>query len=88
MTGSLDYEGELGIIVAKAGRMIGRKEAWSFVCTTGGRVLRADHAGGAVIVNDVTARERQRDHKQFYIGKSLDTFAPMCVGPCAIRQAS
>ena len=32
---------------------------------------------GAVIINDVTARERQRDHKQFYIGKSLDTFCPM-----------
>ena len=33
-----------------------------------------------MIINDVTARERQRDHKQFFIGKSLDTFCPM-VGP-------
>lgn len=32
---------------------------------------------GAVVINDVTARERQRDHKQFYVGKSLDTFCPM-----------
>lgn len=26
---------------------------------------------------DMTARERQRDHKQFYLGKSADTFCPM-----------
>jgi 2-keto-4-pentenoate hydratase/2-oxohepta-3-ene-1,7-dioic acid hydratase in catechol pathway len=26
---------------------------------------------------DMTARERQRDHKQFYLGKSPDTFCPM-----------
>lgn len=25
----------------------------------------------------MTARERQRDHKQFYLGKSADTFCPM-----------
>ena len=79
MTGSLDYEGELGIIVAKAGRMIGRKEAWSFVCTTGGRVLRADHAGGAVIVNDVTARDWQFRSPTFTLGKSFDTHGP--IGP-------
>jgi pimeloyl-ACP methyl ester carboxylesterase len=30
----------------------------------------------------MTARERQRDHKQFYIGKSPDTFCPM--GPIAV----
>jgi 2-keto-4-pentenoate hydratase/2-oxohepta-3-ene-1,7-dioic acid hydratase in catechol pathway len=31
------------------------------------------HAMGA----DLTAREKQRDHKQFYLGKSPDTFCPM-----------
>jgi 2-keto-4-pentenoate hydratase/2-oxohepta-3-ene-1,7-dioic acid hydratase in catechol pathway len=35
------------------------------------------HVWGYTIVNDMTARERQRDHKQFYIGKSPDTFCPM-----------
>jgi 2-keto-4-pentenoate hydratase/2-oxohepta-3-ene-1,7-dioic acid hydratase in catechol pathway len=35
------------------------------------------HVWGYTIINDVTARERQRDHKQFYIGKSADTFCPM-----------
>lgn len=32
---------------------------------------------GFTIINDVTARERQRDHKQFFLGKSADTFCPM-----------
>lgn len=36
-----------------------------------------NHVWGYTIVNDMTARERQRDHKQFYIGKSPDTFCPM-----------
>lgn len=30
---------------------------------------------------DMTARERQRDHKQFYLGKSADTFCPMVRTP-------
>lgn len=41
-----------------------------------------DHVWGYTIINDMTARERQRDHKQFYIGKSPDTFCPM--GPFAV----
>ncbi|KAJ7799682.1 putative fumarylacetoacetate hydrolase [Mycena olivaceomarginata] len=45
-----------------------------------------DFPWGAVIINDVTARERQRDHKQFYIGKSLDTFCPM--GPYVVPSSS
>lgn len=32
---------------------------------------------GFTIINDITARERQRDHKQFFLGKSADTFCPM-----------
>ncbi|ORY28180.1 putative hydrolase [Naematelia encephala] len=73
VTDSLDYEGELGIIVGKGGIQISQENAW-------------DHVWGAVIVNDFTARERQRDHKQFYIGKSLDTFCPM--GPYAVHASA
>ncbi|KAJ7618490.1 hypothetical protein FB45DRAFT_168402 [Roridomyces roridus] len=73
VTDSPDYEGELGIIIGKAGVAIPKEEAW-------------DYVWGAVIVNDVTARERQRDHKQFYIGKSLDTFCPM--GPYVVPSSS
>lgn len=36
-----------------------------------------DHVWGYTIVNDVTARDRQRNHKQWFAGKGLDTFCPM-----------
>lgn len=61
---SVDYEGEIGVIVGKAGFRIPKERAMEYVW-------------GYTIINDMTARERQRDHKQFYIGKSADTFCPM-----------
>ncbi|OHE99734.1 hypothetical protein CORC01_04870 [Colletotrichum orchidophilum] len=70
-TESADFEGEIGVIVGKSGYRIHENEAWKYVW-------------GYTIINDVTARERQRDHKQFYIGKSADTFCPM--GPSAVRK--
>lgn len=63
-TETVDYEGEIGVIIGKPGFRISEADAMS-------------HVWGYTIVNDVTARERQRDHKQFYIGKSPDTFCPM-----------
>lgn len=63
-TKTLDYEGEIGVIIGKNGFRISQENAM-------------DHVWGYTIINDVTARERQRDHKQFYIGKSGDTFCPM-----------
>lgn len=71
-TQSLDYEGEIGVIIGKPGFAIDEKDA-------------LDHVWGYTIINDVTAREKQRDHKQFYIGKSADTFCPM--GPIAVPAA-
>jgi 2-keto-4-pentenoate hydratase/2-oxohepta-3-ene-1,7-dioic acid hydratase in catechol pathway len=35
----------------------------------------------------MTARERQRDHKQFYIGKSPDTFCPMVSSMIPLLEA-
>lgn len=32
---------------------------------------------GYTIMNDITARDLQKKHQQFFKGKSLDTFAPM-----------
>lgn len=61
---SVDYEGEIGVIVGKAGFRIPKERAM-------------DYVWGYTVINDMTARERQRDHKQFYIGKSADTFCPM-----------
>jgi 2-keto-4-pentenoate hydratase/2-oxohepta-3-ene-1,7-dioic acid hydratase in catechol pathway len=63
-TQTLDYEGEIGVIIGKPGFRISEANAM-------------DYVWGYTIVNDMTARERQRDHKQFYIGKSPDTFCPM-----------
>ncbi|EHK40121.1 hypothetical protein TRIATDRAFT_89278 [Trichoderma atroviride IMI 206040] len=68
---SVDYEGEIGVIVGKAGFRIPKERAMEYVW-------------GYTIINDMTARERQRDHKQFYIGKSADTFCPM--GPAAVPK--
>jgi 2-keto-4-pentenoate hydratase/2-oxohepta-3-ene-1,7-dioic acid hydratase in catechol pathway len=63
-TETVDYEGEIGVIIGKPGFRISERDAM-------------DHVWGFTIINDMTARERQRDHKQFYIGKSPDTFCPI-----------
>ena len=63
-TQSVDFEGELGVIIGKPGFRVSEANAM-------------EHVWGYTIVNDMTARERQRDHKQFYIGKSPDTYCPM-----------
>jgi 2-keto-4-pentenoate hydratase/2-oxohepta-3-ene-1,7-dioic acid hydratase in catechol pathway len=63
-TNTADYEGEIGVIIGKSGFRIPEEKAM-------------DYVWGYTIINDMTARERQRDHKQFYIGKSPDTFCPI-----------
>lgn len=69
ITGELDYESELAVIIGRGGRGISREDAPA-------------HVWGYTIVNDVTARDVQRDHKQWLLGKSMDTHAPM--GPWAV----
>jgi 2-keto-4-pentenoate hydratase/2-oxohepta-3-ene-1,7-dioic acid hydratase in catechol pathway len=69
LTSALDYEAELAVIIGRGGRGIPAERAW-------------EHVWGYTIVNDVTARDLQRDHKQWFLGKSLDTFCPM--GPWAV----
>jgi 2-keto-4-pentenoate hydratase/2-oxohepta-3-ene-1,7-dioic acid hydratase in catechol pathway len=64
ITSSVDYEAELALIIGKEGRDIKPEHAY-------------DHIFGYTIVNDVTARDRQRNHKQWFLGKALDTFCPM-----------
>ena len=63
-TSSVDYEAELAVVIGKGGRDIAPDRAY-------------DHVWGYTIVNDVTARDRQRNHKQWFLGKGLDTFCPM-----------
>ncbi|MBO0729516.1 MAG: fumarylacetoacetate hydrolase family protein [Acidimicrobiaceae bacterium] len=69
LTSSLDYEAELGVIIGRGGRGISATEAW-------------EHIWGYTLINDITAREIQRDRTQWFLGKSLDTFCPM--GPWAV----
>ena len=68
-TGTVDYEGELGVVMGREGRRIPEEEAFRYVF-------------GYTIVNDVTARDLQERHVQWFIGKSPDTFCPM--GPAIV----
>ncbi len=64
VTGTTDYEGELGVVIGPGGRGIAAGDAF-------------DHVFGYTIINDMTAREIQRRHAQWFLGKSLDGFCPM-----------
>lgn len=68
-TGTTDYEGEMAVVIGRRCRNAGRDDALS-------------HVFGWTIVNDVTARDLQKRHVQWFIGKSPDTFCPM--GPCIV----
>ena len=63
-TSELDYEGELAIVIGKRGKEIQKEEALQYVF-------------GYTIINDVTARDIQKKHKQFFVGKSYDKFRTM-----------
>ena len=66
ITQSVDYEAELGVIIGREGRFISEESAY-------------DHVWGYTVVNDMTARDLQSRHKQWLLGKSIDTFCP--IGP-------
>ena len=68
-TKELDYEVELAVVIGTAGCDIGRERA-------------LEHVFGYTVVNDVTARDLQKRHGQWFKGKSLDTFCPM--GPVLV----
>ena len=69
LTSMLDYEAELAVVIGRGGRDIALDDA-------------LDHVFGYTIVNDVTARDRQQRHRQWLLGKSMDTFCPM--GPAVV----
>ncbi len=64
LTKLLDYEVELAVIIGKTGRDIPRDRAY-------------EHVFGYTVANDVTARDLQRRHDQWFKGKSLDTSLPL-----------
>ncbi|MDO4492609.1 MAG: fumarylacetoacetate hydrolase family protein [Clostridia bacterium] len=67
LVSSLDYEAELAVILGKDAYRVRPEDS-------------ADYVFGYTIVNDISARNVQTTHKQWYFGKSLDGFTPM--GPC------
>jgi len=68
-TNTTDYEGELGLILSKGGKNIKPEDAYDYIF-------------GYTIINDVSARNIQKQHEQWFIGKSPDTYCPM--GPAVI----
>lgn len=72
-TAQLDYEAEVAIIIGQGGCDISVESAW-------------DHVFGYTIINDVSARDLQQYHQQWFRGKSLDGFAPM--GPYVVHRSA
>ncbi len=68
---SLDYEAELGVVLKKDAFRVSAEEA-------------SDHIFGYTMINDVSARNLQFKHQQWYRGKSLDGYTPM--GPCIVTK--
>jgi 2-keto-4-pentenoate hydratase/2-oxohepta-3-ene-1,7-dioic acid hydratase in catechol pathway len=70
-TNTTDYEGELGLILSKGGKNIKPEDAYDYIF-------------GYTIINDVSARNIQKQHEQWFIGKSPDTYCPM--GPAIVTS--
>jgi 2-keto-4-pentenoate hydratase/2-oxohepta-3-ene-1,7-dioic acid hydratase in catechol pathway len=73
LTDTLDYEVELAIVIGKGGVNIPQEQA-------------LDHVFGYTIVNDITARNLQKRHGQWFKGKSLDTSCP--IGPVILHRSA
>jgi 2-keto-4-pentenoate hydratase/2-oxohepta-3-ene-1,7-dioic acid hydratase in catechol pathway len=72
LTRKLDYEAELALIIGRGGVNIPAEDAWA-------------HVFGYTAINDISARDLQKDHVQWFRAKSLDGFAPM--GPCVVHRS-
>lgn len=67
----LDYEAELAVVLGKDAYRVSKEDAFDYVL-------------GYSVLNDVSARNLQKEHKQFYFGKSLDTHTTM--GPWIVTR--
>ena len=72
-TTKLDWEVELAVVMGKKGRDIPKDKAYDYVF-------------GYTVCLDMTARELQRQHGQWFKGKSLDTFCPL--GPWLVHKSA
>ena len=67
----LDWESELAIVIGKSGIHIKKEDAYEYIY-------------GYMVLNDISARDIQRNHKQFFLGKSLPGACP--IGPCIVSK--
>lgn len=70
-TRTSNYEGQLGVVIRVGGTMISASDAWQ-------------HVYGYTAINDMTVRELQKRHVQFFIGKSAAAYCPM--GPQIVTR--
>ena len=68
---SLDYEAELAVIIGRDCKNVRERDVAACIF-------------GYTVMNDVSARNLQTEHNQWYFGKSLDGFTPM--GPCIVTE--
>ncbi len=67
----VDYEAELAVVIGKRGKNIPEEKAYEYVA-------------GYMALHDVSARDMQFGDKQWFRGKSCDTFAP--TGPWLVTR--
>lgn len=68
---SLDYEVELAVVIGKDAKNVALEDVKDYVL-------------GYTILNDISARNLQKKHQQWYFGKSLDDFTP--IGPWIVTK--
>jgi acylpyruvate hydrolase len=66
---SVDYEGELAVVIGRGGRHIAAADGW-------------DAVAGVAVLNDVTMRDYQRRSPQWFAGKNFEASTP--VGPVLV----
>lgn len=71
LTACLDYEVELAVILSKDAKNVPAEQVENYIL-------------GYTILNDVSARDLQSAHQQWYFGKSLDDFTP--IGPWIVTR--
>ncbi len=64
VSNKMDWEVELGVVIGKGGKAISKDDA-------------LQHVFGYTIINDISARDFQKRHKQFFIAKSFTGACPM-----------
>ena len=69
----IDWEAELAVVIGKAAYKVSKEYA-------------LDYVFGYTVVNDISARDLQKRHRQFFLGKSLPGSCPM--GPCIVTASS